>query len=179
MKNANSNHVFMCNKGTPYSWKVRGFASYFSGANTILRHPSQVLKYSLIAYISSLSCFSNHCFYSPVSWFELSRELGLLLLVFPLQVADRQRDALLSAWAALQRGCGTGRRSDWARVIRVLCGILIWLQLPEKRPLCLWNGGLLLPSFLICLVWDGTIIGVLWCRVLLCTVMRCLRLLLY
>lgn len=54
-------------------------------------------------------CMSVH---SPVSGFELAGELGPLLFVFPLQVADGEWDALLtvcSQAAAVRGGCGAGR----------------------------------------------------------------------
>lgn len=48
----------------------------------------------------------------PVSRLELAGELGPLLLVLPLQVANGQRDALLtvcSQTSALRGGCGARR----------------------------------------------------------------------
>ncbi len=54
----------------------------------------------------------------PVSRLELAGELGPLLLMLPLQVADGERDALLtvgSQTAALRRGCGAGRRRQRAK----------------------------------------------------------------
>lgn len=39
------------------------------------------------------------CYIPPISWFELAGELGPLLLVFPLQVAYREWDALLAVWS--------------------------------------------------------------------------------
>ena len=51
-------------------------------------------------------------FHKPISGLELAGELGPLLLVLSLQVADGERDALLtvgSQTATLRGGRGAGR----------------------------------------------------------------------
>lgn len=66
---------------------------------------------------------------SPVAGLELARELGPLLLVLPLQVADGQRDALLPVQApqtATLRRCRAARRRRQRQgVVRVLRPCLI------------------------------------------------------
>lgn len=110
-----------------------------SGAHTP-HHPAPEFRWCFTAEHLGKGDFCNHTWVwkssSPVSWLKLSWNLGLLLLVLPLQVFDGKRDALLAAGATatLGRGSGASRRGDRTGVISVISCLIVSILLHGLKP---------------------------------------------